>query len=118
MLAVTFCVAAALPSYGRSLLYYYDFDEAENSALVYTGVNRGTGTTEFTFRGFGANTIGCDSSGALGSAGAFKSSTQAALWLGDGASSLGCGTGCGFTISFWLKASTSHGGAWTDFFGF
>ncbi|MBR0066469.1 MAG: hypothetical protein IJQ00_02645, partial [Kiritimatiellae bacterium] len=36
---------------------------------------------------------------------------------GDGSNSLGCGTTKGFTISFWLKTSSSHS-AWNDFFGF
>ena len=33
-LAVTLCVGAASSAYGRSLLYYYDFDKVENGALI------------------------------------------------------------------------------------
>ena len=42
----------------RSLLYYYDFDKVENGALVYTGVNKGTGALEPTFKQSGSNPLG------------------------------------------------------------
>ena len=116
-IAAAMCAAMA-PSnaHARSLLYYYDFDKVENNALVYAGVNKGTGTAEFTLKQNGSATIG-QTSGAFGSDHAFCDSNKSALWLGDGSASLGCGTTQGFTISFWLKASASHG-AWSDFFGF
>ena len=39
------------------------------------------------------------------------------LWLGNQTTSLGCDTDGGFTISFWVKPTSSHS-AWSDFFGF
>ena len=47
---------AAFTVEARSLLYYYDFDKIENSTLVYQGVNKGSGTIEFTFKQNGAAT--------------------------------------------------------------
>ena len=116
-LAVTLCAAAASSAHGRSLLYYYDFDKVENGALVYTGVNKGTGALEPTFKQNGSNPLGFVSGGALGSGYAFSESSPSSLWLGDGSASLGCGTDRGFTISFWVKANSSHN-AWSDFFCF
>ena len=116
-LAVAFCVAAASSANARSLLYYYDFDTVKNGALVYTGVNKGTGTLEPTFKQSGSNPLGFVSGGALGSSYAFSETSSSSLWLGDGSASLGCNTDRGFTISFWVKANTSHN-AWSDFFGF
>ena len=109
--------ASAMAANARSLLYYYDFDKVENGALVYEGVNKGTGTAEFILKeksvGVGAGYSG----GALGTDHAFCSTTQNSLWLGDGNSSLGCGTAKGFTISFWLKTHAPSK-AWYDFMGF
>ena len=116
-LAVTLCAAAASSAYGRSLLYYYDFDKVENGALVYTGVNKGTGALEPTFKKNGSNPLGFVSGGALGSGYALSETSPSSLWLGDGSASLGCGTDRGFTISFWVKANSSHN-AWSDFFCF
>ena len=118
LVAAAMCVATApSPSYARSLLYYFDFDKVENGALVYEGVNKGTGTAEFILKeksvGVGAGYSG----GALGTDHAFCSTTQNSLWLGDGNSSLGCGTAKGFTISFWLKTHAPSK-AWYDFMGF
>ena len=117
LLAATLCVAAASSAHGRSLLYYYDFDKVENGALVYTGVNKGTGALEPTFKQSGSNPLGFVSGGALGSGYALSESSPSSLWLGDGSASLGCSTDRGFTISFWVKTSSSHD-AWSDFFGF
>ena len=118
LVAAAICAATApSPSYARSLLYYFDFDKVENGALVYEGVNKGTGTAEFILNeksvGVGAGYSG----GALGTDHAFCSTTQNSLWLGDGNSSLGCGTAKGFTISFWLKTHAPSK-AWYDFMGF
>ena len=118
LVAAAICAATApSPSYARSLLYYFDFDKVENGALVYEGVNKGTGTAEFILKeksvGVGAGYSG----GALGTDHAFCSTTQNSLWLGDGNSSLGCGTAKGFTISFWLKTHAPSK-AWYDFMGF
>lgn len=100
-LAAAVCVVAAASSaHGRSLLYYYDFDKVENNALVYTGVNKGTGTVEPTFKQSGSSPLGFVSGGALGSGHAFSETSASSLWLGDGSASLGCGTDRGFTISF------------------
>ena len=101
----------------RSLLYYYDFDAVENGALVYEGANKGTGQAVETLKNFGSDVIDY-ATGALGSAYAFNSGKQSGLWIGDGATSMGCGTAKGFTIAFWVKAHLYHSGAWTDFFGF
>ena len=118
LVAAAICAATApSPSYARSLLYYFDFDKVENGALVYEGVNKGTGTAEFILKeksvGVGAGYSG----GALGTDHAFCSTTQNSLWLGDGNASLGCGTTKGFTISFWLKTKRPTK-AWYDFMGF
>ena len=107
---------AAFTAEARSLLYYYDFDKVENGALVYTGVNKGTGRVEPVFKQSDSPTLGY-TTGALGSDHAFYTSNKSSIWLGDDSTSLGCGTEHGFTISFWCKLSSSHG-AWTDFFGF
>ena len=109
--------ASAMTANARSLLYYYDFDKVVNGALVYTGVNKGTGALEPTFKQNGSNPLGFVSGGALGSGYALRESSPSSLWLGDGSASLGCNTDRGFTISFWVKANTSHN-AWSDFFGF
>ena len=55
----------------RSLLYYYDFDTVTDGALVYTGVNKGTGTAELVFKQDGSNPLGFIEGGALGSSHAF-----------------------------------------------
>lgn len=118
--ALTMAVAAsAMSASARSLLYYYDFDTVQNGALVYTGVNNGTGSTEMQLKTNGSNPPGPGyvANGAFGSSHAFSASAVTSLWLGDGSASLGCNTTSGFTISFWLKASGSHV-AWNDFFGF
>ena len=117
LIAAVAVAASAMTASARSLLYYYDFDKVENGALVYTGVNKGTGALEPTFKQSDSNPLGFVSGGALGSGYAFSESSPSSLWLGDGSASLGCGTTQGFTISFWLKTSKSHT-AWTDFFGF
>lgn len=101
----------------RSMLYYYDFDAVENGALVYSGTNKGSGQAVETLKNFGSDVIDY-ATGALGSAYAFNSGKQSGLWIGDGATSMGCGTAKGFTIAFWVKAHLYHSGAWTDFFGF
>ena len=101
----------------RSMLYYYDFDAVENGALVYSGTNKGSGQAVETLKNFGSDVIDY-ATGALGSAYAFNSGKQSGLWIGDGATSMGCGTAKGFTIAFWVKAHLWHSGAWTDFFGF
>ena len=101
----------------RSLLYYYDFDKVENGALVYTGVNKGTGTAEFILKEKSIGAGAGYSTGALGTDYAFCSTTQNSLWLGDGNASLGCGTTKGFTMSFWLKTKRPTN-AWYDFMGF
>ena len=117
LIAVAAVAASAMTAQGRSLLYYYDFDKVENGALVYTGVNKGTGTLEPTFKQSGSNPLGFVSGGAFGSDHAFSETSSSSLWLGDGSASLGCNTDRGFTISFWVKANSSHN-AWSDFFGF
>ena len=43
LVAAVVVAASAMAVNARSLLYYYDFDKVENGALVYTGVNKGTG---------------------------------------------------------------------------
>ncbi len=112
-------LGTALPASARSLLYYFDFDRVENGALVYDGVNKGTGTAAFTLKVNGGSVAPSTSNGAFGSPHAFYTSTKTSLWLGgNGGRSIGCGMTRGFTISFWMKANTSHGGAWTDFFDF
>ena len=117
LIAAVAVAASAMTASARSLLYYYDFDKVENGALVYTGVNKGTGALEPTFKQSGSNPLGFVSDGALGSGYALSESSPSSLWLGDGSASLGCSTDRGFTISFWVKANTSHN-AWSDFFGF
>ena len=113
-----FALGAVLSASARSLLYYFDFDRVENGALVYDGVNRGTGIAAFTLKQNGGLVAPSIPDGAFGSPHAFYTSTGTSLWLGgDGARSLGCGMTRGFTISFWLKASASHS-AWSDFFDF
>ena len=112
----TALLGAALPASARSLLYYFDFDRVENGALVYDGVNKGTGTDAFTLKVNGGSVAPSISNGALGSSHAFCSSTRTSLWLGSDRS-IGCGTTRGFTISFWMKATASHE-RWSDFFGF
>ena len=93
-------LVAAFPASARSLLYYYDFDNVSDGALVYNGVNKGTGNGMFTLKQDGTSALGYVSGGAFGSPHAFYSSTATSLWLGDGSTSLGCGTTRGFTISF------------------
>ena len=115
-LAVTLCAAAASSAYGRSLIHYFDFDTPSGSGLAYTDVDKGTSPTNFTFKNNGSASLGY-TTGALGSDRAFYSSNKSSIWLGDGSASLGCGTTKGFTISFWLKTSSSHK-EWSDFFGF
>ena len=109
-------IATSTTASARSLLYYYDFDTVENGVLVYTGVNKGTGTAEFTFKNHESSPLGY-TTGALGSDHAFYSSSRSSIWLGSGSASLGCGTERGFTISFWCKLSASHD-QWSDFIGF
>lgn len=101
----------------RSMLYYYDFDTVTDGVLQYEDVNKGTGTASVTLKNYGADALGYDD-GALGSDHTFNNSTKAGLWIGDGSTSMGCGTDKGFTISMWVKAASVHGNAWTDFFGF
>ena len=117
LVAAVVVAASAITANARSLLYYYDFDKVVNGALVYTGVNKGTGALEPTFKQSGSNPLGFVSGGALGSDYAFSETSSSSLWLGDGSASLGCNTDRGFTISFWVKANSSHA-AWSDFFGF
>ena len=113
-LAVTLCVAAALSANARSLIHYFDFDTPSGNGLAYTGVDKGTRPANFTLKGSSVPRT----TGALGSTYAYYSSAaNTAIWLGDDSNSLGCGTAKGFTISFWIKTSSSHN-AWTDFFGF
>lgn len=108
------CVATVSSVHGRSLIHYFDFDTLSGSGLAYTDVDKGTRPANFTLKGSSVPRT----SGALDSDYAYYSSAaDTALWLGDGSASLGCGTTKGFTISFWLKTSSSHS-AWTDFFGF
>lgn len=101
----------------RSMLYYIDFDTVTDGALVYTGVNKGTGTAELEFKQDGSDPLGFIEGGALGSSHAFYSSSNSSLWLGGDSASLDCGTERGFTISFWCRLSASHT-AYRDFFGF
>ena len=115
-LAVTLGAAAASSAYGRSLIHYFDFDTLSGSGLAYTDVDKGTSPANFTFKNNGSASLGY-TTGALGSDRAFYSSNKSSIWLGDGSASLGCGTTKGFTISFWLKTSSSHK-EWSDFFGF
>ena len=118
LVAAAICAATApSPSYARSLLYYFDFDKVENGALVYEGVNKGTGTAEFILKEKSVGVGAGYSTGALGTDYAFCSTTQNSLWLGDGNASLGCGTTKGFTISFWLKTKRPTK-EWYDFMGF
>ena len=114
-IAVAAAVAAsAMTANARSLIHYFDFDTPSGTGLAYTGVDKGTIPANFTLKGSSVPRT----SGALGSDYAYYSSAaDTAIWLGDGSASLGCGTTKGFTISFWLKTSSSHK-AWTDFFGF
>ena len=116
LIAAVAIAASAMAANARSLLYYYDFDTVQNGALVYTGVNKGTGTAEFTFKNNDSASLGY-TTGALGSDHTFYSSNKSSIWLGGGSASLGCGTQRGFTISFWCKLSASHP-QWSDFFGF
>ena len=116
--SVIVAVGLAFGASARSLLYYYDFDQVENGTLFYNGVNKGTGSGVFALKQSGTDALGYASDGAFGSPYAFSSTSKTSLWMGDGTTSLGCDTTRGFTISFWLKASTSHGKAWTDFFDF
>ena len=106
-LAVTLGAAAASSAYGRSLIHYFDFDTPSGNGLAYTDVDKGTSPANFTFKNNGSASLGY-TTGALGSDRAFYSSNKSSIWLGDGSASLGCGTTKGFTISFWLKASSSH----------
>ena len=116
--AATLAAAASLPAQARSLLYYYDFEDVENGGLVYSGINRGSGSVGLTGKFKSGDKIPYSTSGAFGSSGAYKAaSTQNSLWLGDGSASLGCGTEKGFTMSFWMKTQPSHT-AWTNPFGF
>ena len=113
-IAVAAVAASAMMANARSLIHYFDFDTTSGSGLAYTGVDKGTSPANFTRKGSSVPRT----SGALGSDYAYYvSADNTALWLGDGSDSLGCGTTKGFTISFWLKTSSSHG-AWRDFFGF
>ena len=89
--AATLAAAASLPAQARSLLYYYDFEDVENGGLVYSGINRGSGSVGLTGKFKSGSTIPYSTSGAFGSSGAYKAaSTQNSLWLGDGSASLGC----------------------------
>ena len=116
--AIAASATAASSAHGRSLLYYYDFEDVQNGGLVYNGINRGSGSVELTGKFKSGSTIPYSTSGAFGSSGAYKAaSNQNSLWLGDGSASLGCGTEKGFTLSFWMKTQTSHI-AWTNPFGF
>ena len=112
--AMIAAAAMATTANARSLVHYFDFDTPSGSGLAYTDVDKGTSPANFTLKGSSAPRT----SGAFGSTYAYYASADStALWLGDGSASLGCGTTKGFTISFWLKTSSSHN-AWTDFFGF
>ena len=110
-------IAASATVSARSLLYYYDFDAVEDGALVYEGANKGTGTASVTLKDYGSSILGY-ATGVLGSAHAFNSNLKSGLWIGDGTTSMGCGTSKGFTIACWVKTDIWHSGAWTDFFGF
>jgi hypothetical protein len=111
-------VGALFSVHARSLLYYYDFEDIENSGLVYTGINHGSGRVELVGKFKSGDKIPYSNSGAFGSGGAYKAdSNQNSLWLGDGSASLGCGTEKGFAISFWMKTQLSHTD-WTNPFGF
>ena len=115
--AIACGVALPFSAEARSLLFYYDFDTVENGALVYSGTNKGSGHAVETLKNFGSDVIDY-ADGALGTAYAFNSGKLSGLWIGDGTTSMGCGTAKGFTIAFWVKAHLYHSGAWTDFFGF
>ena len=114
LIAAVAVAASAMAANARSLIHYFDFDTPSGNGLAYTDVDKGTRPANFTLKGSSVPRT----SGALGSDYAYYSSAaDTAIWLGDGSASLGCGTTKGFTISFWLKTSSSHK-AWTDFFGF
>ena len=111
-------IAASATASARSLLYYYDFDTVENGALVYEGVNKGmVSNADLTLQQSGSLLPGYVADGAFGSDYALCQNSKTSLWLGDGTTSLGCGTTVGFTISFWIKPSTTHD-QWSNFFGF
>ena len=116
LIAAVAVAASAMTASARSLIHYFDFDTLSGSGLAYTGVDKGTSPANFTFKNNGSASLGY-TTGALGSDRAFYSSNKSSIWLGDGSASLGCGTTKGFTISFWLKTSSSHK-EWSDFFGF
>ena len=117
--------SAMLPmaAQARSMLYYYDFDTIENGSLVYTNstdhadINKGSGTAEFHKSTSSPEEIPYTTDGAFGSSGAFYANSKGTIWLGDGSTSLGCSTVQGFTLSFWLKSTSSHT-EWRDFLGF
>ena len=114
LIAAVAVAASAMAANARSLIHYFDFDTPSGNGLAYTGVDKGTLPANFTLKGSSVPRT----TGAIGSDYAYyTSAANTAIWLGDGSASLGCGTTQGFTISFWLKTSSSHN-AWTDFFGF
>ena len=114
LIAAVAVAASAMAANARSLIHYFDFDTPSGNGLAYTGVDKGTIPANFTLKGSSVPRT----TGAIGSDYAYyTSAANTAIWLGDGSASLGCGTTQGFTISFWLKTSSSHN-AWTDFFGF
>ena len=123
--AAVVAVGALLPmtAQARSMLYYYDFDTFENGSLVYTNstdhanINKGSGTAEFHKSANSPEIIPYTTEGAFSSSGAFYANSKGTIWLGDGSKSLGCSTVQGFTLSFWLKSTSSHT-AWRDFLGF
>ena len=85
VVAVAASTMAASSAHGRSLLYYYDFEDVQNGGLVYNEINRGSGSVELTGKFKSGSTIPYSTSGAFGSSGAYKAaSTQNSLWLGDG----------------------------------
>ena len=110
-------IAAVAPfanTQARSMLYYCDFDTVTDGTL--TWVNKGTGEVEPTMSHSG-RTIGDAEGGPFGSGYALSEVAYNSLLLGDGSTSLGCGTTRGFTISLWVWAPSSPK-AWMDFFGF
>ena len=123
--AAAVAVGALLPmtAQARSMLYYYDFDTIENGSLVYTNstdhanINKGSGTAEFHKSANSPEIIPYTTEGAFSSSGAFYANSKGTIWLGDGSKSLGCSTVQGFTLSFWLKSTSSHT-AWRNFLGF
>lgn len=113
--AAIVAVAPFANTLARSLLYYCDFDTVTDGTL--TWVNKGTGEVEPTVYQNGATAPGYAEGGLWGSGYALSENVYTTLLLGDGSTSLGCGTTRGFTISLWVLAPADPVD-WTDFFGF